>query len=113
MKIIFIAVVLTLVWSLSGFTTSAQTEGWWTQPFTFTTHKKSMSVTWVSDPETVRKAIEQYDKQNPGEGTTLAFAKWKGNRCTIYAYEPKMEGDENMVTLGHEMLHCFRGDYHE
>lgn len=34
--------------------------------------------------------------------------------CIIYAQVPKyVDGDERMDTLGHEVLHCFAGDFHK
>jgi hypothetical protein len=45
---------------------------------------------------------------------TLGCAKPNGLfACTIYAYEPTKIGDLQMLTLGHEALHCFIGYFHE
>jgi hypothetical protein len=38
----------------------------------------------------------------------------EGATCTIYAAVPKfVDDDERMDTLGHEVLHCFAGDFHK
>ena len=33
--------------------------------------------------------------------------------CTIYSYNPRSLDDEHVCTLGHEVLHCFNGNYHK
>ena len=34
--------------------------------------------------------------------------------CTIYAPEPRIETDtQRFATLGHEMMHCFDGNWHD
>ena len=32
--------------------------------------------------------------------------------CTIYSYNPRSLDDEYICTLGHEVKHCFDGNYH-
>ena len=100
--------ILVLVFLSSAVLVSAQI----VEPFVFTRHKERVTITWVSDPVMVQEAIDKWEKTNPGTDI-IGLAKWSGSRCTIYALEPKYEADENMITLGHELLHCFRGSYHE
>lgn len=33
--------------------------------------------------------------------------------CTIHAYEPRHQTDQKVLTLGHELLHCVYGSYHQ
>ena len=45
-------------------------------------------------------------------------SKWSDSRagrvCNIYAPRPKSETDNQaFVTLGHELLHCFDGNWHD
>ncbi|MFZ5882381.1 MAG: hypothetical protein ACOYYI_01220 [Chloroflexota bacterium] len=34
-------------------------------------------------------------------------------KCLVIAPEPLLDGDQSMHTLGHEVLHCFDGRWHE
>jgi hypothetical protein len=33
--------------------------------------------------------------------------------CIIHAIEPKRQADQRVLTLGHELLHCIYGSFHE
>lgn len=73
-------------------------------------------VTWVRDDGEIAKAFEEYTLKNPlPENSYLAgLAHFSDDSCTIYAYEPINEHDIDLLdTLGHELLHCFRGDWHD
>lgn len=80
-----------------------------------TMDKEVMQIRWERDPEKVQKALTKYEKKNYyWEGSLIALALWKGNKCTIYALEPDNQYDSEAIdTLGHEMLHCFKGEYHD
>jgi hypothetical protein len=56
------------------------------------------------------------------------FAKWNqwmdanGNfvllpgaqlRCDIHTFKPKRQDDQIVLTMGHELLHCVYGSYHD
>lgn len=73
------------------------------------------TVTWVSDPEKVERVLRKYEKETNKEiGTVVGLAEFTHKRCTIYAVAPKNMGDsEAFETLGHEMLHCFSGNFHD
>jgi len=51
----------------------------------------------------------------------LGCARWKDSTtpggprvCTIYAPEPRIETDmQRFATLGHELMHCFDGNWHD
>lgn len=77
--------------------------------------RKSSNITWVRDPELVDKKLRSIEKRDGDEvGSVVGLASWKGGKCTIYALEPTGEDDhEALDTLGHEMLHCMRGKYHD
>lgn len=83
------------------------------ESFHFPLHKRTMTITWESDPVKINKAIKEYMIQNPNIAPIDGLALWKGNKCTIYTLEPQEDYDENMTLLGHETLHCFRGMFHE
>lgn len=33
-------------------------------------------------------------------------------QCTIHTFKPKRQNDQLVLTLGHELLHCVYGSYH-
>ena len=33
-------------------------------------------------------------------------------QCTIHTFQPKRQNDQLVLTLGHELLHCVYGSYH-
>ena len=77
--------------------------------------RKSSTITWIRDPKIVNEKLTALDKKYGDiQGTTVGYAEWKSGKCKIWALEPINEYDrEAMDTLGHEMLHCFRGDFHD
>lgn len=73
--------------------------------------RNTMTIYWESDPVKVQKAVYKWNRKHNDDVEAVAF--WKGNRCTIYALEPEYDMDWNMTLLGHEALHCFRGNFHK
>ena len=48
--------------------------------------------------------------------TVLGCSRWSAERrrCEIYAPEPRSERDvQRFATLGHELMHCFEGNWHD
>lgn len=48
--------------------------------------------------------------------TIHGCSRWSAEqrRCEIYAPEPRSERDvQRFATLGHELLHCFEGNWHD
>lgn len=82
--------------------------------YNYTINLDKTEITWISDPIDVGKMLaEQSEKQG---NSIIGVAEWNAreSECTIWAYEPKNRYDsEYMRTLGHEVLHCFRGSYHD
>ena len=37
----------------------------------------------------------------------------KKKTCTVYSMQPRSLDSEDVVTLGHETVHCFDGKYHK
>jgi len=72
----------------------------------------------VSDPIKVGHRLEEMNKKhqfnrNEVWVTGTSLSKRIGD-CTIWAYEPRNRWDTvYMENLGHEVLHCFRGSFHE
>ena len=78
----------------------------------------NVDVVWhrVDDPQaacqTLSKRVELY--------RVLGCSKWNDARadgsriCSIYAPMPRSERDtERLATLGHELMHCFDGSWHD
>lgn len=78
----------------------------------------TVDVVWlrVEDPQAacqkLSKRVELF--------RVLGCSRWNdvrpdGSRvCTIYAPMPRSERDsERMATLGHELMHCFDGSWHD
>lgn len=71
--------------------------------------KTQVTVTWRAVAD-VQKACEAESRKlgNKGFGYAVnACTFWQGNTCTIIT-----QYQFNMHTLGHETLHCFRGNWH-
>lgn len=69
-------------------------------------------IRWVNDPIEVNKHLIDYEDIRNKE--VMGLAEATPDQCVIYAYEPRGRFDENYLeALGHEVLHCFRGDFHK
>jgi hypothetical protein len=70
---------------------------------------ESMTVIWkaVDDVQTVCEA-ESRKRGSRGFGYAVnACSFWEGNVCTVVT-----KRQVNMHTLGHEVRHCFQGNWH-
>jgi len=77
--------------------------------FDATNDKETVSITWRA-VDNVQKAceVESRKRGNKGFGYAVnACSFWEGNTCTIIT-----QRRVNMHTLGHETLHCFKGNWH-
>ncbi len=43
----------------------------------------------------------------------IAIIYKTSNNCIIFAVEPARLNDKNTTVLGHELLHCIYGEYHQ
>jgi len=48
-----------------------------------------------------------------GREVGCAVIDHEAKTCDIYTPEPKHDGDEAMLNLGHEAYHCYAGRFHE
>lgn len=83
--------------------------------YTPTKNTSVMTIRWIRDETKIKDALLEYSKEYPlQEGMYYeGLAYWRGNRCTVYSFEPLDNYDTHaMMVLGHEMLHCFRGAFH-
>lgn len=70
------------------------------------------AITLITDEKMVAAKLAEYNKGRDTEAYALAVYTEK--ECTIYVAEPEGRNDiEGLSTLGHEVLHCFKGCYHE
>lgn len=70
----------------------------------------SFRVVWVDD---AHKVCERVDGQRTVIGTIKGCAKRDGDVCVIYAKRPSSSSDnDKFVTLGHELMHCVEGNWH-
>ena len=79
-------------------------------------HKKVevSTVTWVTDQEAIDKAFSEFELREGEELLGLATVGLEDGTCIIYAPLPRGENDSKALdVLGHEMLHCFAGQFHD
>ena len=72
------------------------------------TSQGAKRIQWVQDsPAAVQK-------QCGGDvWNVVGCYKWEGDTCFVYTRPMKSETDRvGMETLGHEVRHCFEGDFH-
>ena len=50
-----------------------------------------------------------WNEQRSFDGTLLASTN---NICTVHTFQPKRQNDQLVRTMGHELLHCIYGSYH-
>lgn len=65
-----------------------------------------VEIHWTSESELRKQGVSGYSNYQFIDASTTA--------CAIYAPIPThVYGDHKMDTLGHELLHCLIGSYHE
>jgi len=71
-----------------------------------------MQLTWISDSTMVEDKFTSAELQLGFRPLGVANSREDG--CTIWVHEPEGIYDRrNLQILGHEVLHCYRGSYHE
>lgn len=102
---------------------SEEVEYWEPVGWTHKIDEAHVRVFWQEDGAAVNEAFEEYwevslfgeelsgwaasdDPDEPGFDP-------KTHRCDFYLVEPKYVDDDDMLALGHEAYHCFRGDFHK
>lgn len=71
---------------------------------------------WISDPKIISEKFDAVEHRKGEKVLGLAEPQFTGGVgiCNVYAPVPKGEHDkQGLETLGHEMLHCFAGQYHK
>ena len=112
-KFIIIALLVNVATSFynigKSFSEMDYMDGWETQ---------EANIIWVSDAEVLEKLLEERSVEASRNKGSLVrvYGFFGGNpeKCIVYAPEPRNEDDFwNIETLGHEVLHCFRGYFHK
>jgi len=75
----------------------------------FKNETQTIALTWkvVSNPKAVCDAESRKRGNNGFAYEVQACAFWTQDTCTIVISE-----NTNMHTLGHEVMHCIKGDWH-
>lgn len=80
------------------------------KPFSTASNKyKTVTLTWLTskNPQATCNAEAKKRGYNNFGFSVMGCAFWDANQCTIVTKE-----SPNMHTLGHEVRHCFQGDWH-
>jgi hypothetical protein len=86
-----------------------------------------IEVTWVHSASELARLRQQFERpvgdsrSRAGIGGGLdrlrgfsVLVKRNGEQvCLVYVYRPTTLDDDRTLALGHEMLHCLLGEYHE
>lgn len=82
--------------------------------------KNTVTITWVFNEEDVQNALAEQKTSDGIPAVGKAFYNFYEDECTIWVLEPEnpenhtyVQGHVGMEILGHEMLHCFRGGFHD
>ena len=62
----------------------------------------------VPDPDAECRALQGDFSRDSGRGKIRACAKWTSKSCTIYTAP-----ETSHAILGHELRHCFEGNFHD
>jgi hypothetical protein len=79
-------------------------------PFDATKNQyKSVNLSWVITNDIQKTCASEMSKRGLGKLTweVDACSFWNGNVCTIYTKKRP-----NMHSVGHEVRHCFQGNWH-
>lgn len=75
--------------------------------------KMNVATVYLFNNEASEKEIQELNMQRLVNGHIHGVTYLTDDGCVIYAETPRSVGDrERMATLGHELLHCYLGQYH-
>ncbi len=102
------------IFVIAIFATNCMAENWRHPDAKFDARKKSsetIKLTWRS-VDNLQQACEKESRRrgNPGFGYSLdacSFWNWEGTECVIIT-----KNRSSLHELGHEVRHCFQGNYH-
>jgi len=76
-----------------------------------THYKNDMKVVWVRTDEPDKLCREWHPKA--GEDKILGCVHIDYDTCYIASPQIQYQDDDHTMTLGHELAHCFIGNYHK
>lgn len=106
------------MWKASVFTLIAFLSGCASTPeITYNQLQYKSNITWhISSPSEVARACGKPKPFYREEGelkVVRGCARWGEGNCHIYTVAPESKYDKSRLsTLGHELLHCFVGQFH-
>lgn len=92
---------------MMGFAVPAMSTPDYNSAFTAQQSYEEMRITWVVAEDIQQTCkIAYHNKKVPDN--VVACAKRRGNVCTIYT-----QRSLDLAILGHEIRHCYEGNWHE
>lgn len=76
-----------------------------------TKDENQVTITWIKDKETVDLAIAEYEAEHDMQ--IRGYAEIWNGYCNIYAHDVTELYSTEADTLAHEVLHCFKGSFHD
>lgn len=83
-------------------------------PIVWPERRETMRITWVElDRAYIHAHCSRIGARTFDSRPIAGCASWFNDRCFIWADAPEDMGDyEAFQILGHELAHCFRGQWH-
>lgn len=86
-------------------------------PINTTIVNNEAHITWIrfDDPVVLEQTCNFIGLKAKVGYKIVACAQFnlKTKKCTIFALNPQFLDDDRMTSLGHEVKHCFDGEYHD
>lgn len=65
-----------------------------------------------NDPVPDQWGFAEWNEMRDADGNLLELPK-EQYACVVHTYQPQRQNDRYVLTMGHELLHCVYGSYHE
>jgi hypothetical protein len=85
------------------------THQWWNVEFE--KYDRPIKIVVYPTYEALRKSYEKIHPKSKGDGILGFSEPWKEEKCTLHIVDPKVE--YQAAILGHEMMHCIYGAWHD
>ncbi len=72
-------------------------------------------IKWINEPTLVQERLDRATIElAKDDGEVIGLSSYGVSDCTIWAYDPMETGNTKLMeVLGHEVLHCYKGQYHD
>lgn len=121
-----VPVILMLMLVFWFFWPDSEEEEWEQEPVMSTHWVNEAFVEVVMEPDydAVNSSYEEYWELSLGDDELWGWSSWddinieplkedEAISCELHLVEPEFVDDAAILSLGHEMYHCLRGDFHE